>query len=72
MEIIMKNQNRKNREKIAPAAKQTLTDRSVKTLANSIFKSLTNEGCDPKDIIGVSTQLLSLVTTELQEQVVEK
>jgi len=44
-----------------------LPDRAVKSLADSIFKTLCSEGCNPKDIIGVSSQLLSLVTSELEK-----
>lgn len=44
-----------------------LPDRAVKVLATSIFRHLQNEGCQPKDIISVSTQLLSLVTTQLKK-----
>ena len=45
---------------------QAMPDKAVKLLATSIFKHLQSEGCRPKDIIGVSTQLLDLVTHELQ------
>ncbi len=44
-----------------------LADRTVRVLANSIFRHLQNEGCQPKDIISVSTQLLSLVTSQLKK-----
>jgi len=44
-----------------------LPDRTVKVLATSIFRHLQNEGCQPKDIISVSTQLLSLVTSQLKK-----
>jgi hypothetical protein len=43
-----------------------MTDKLVKSLAQSVFETLCNEGCQPKDIIGVSSQLLSLVTYELE------
>ena len=42
-----------------------MTDKAVKSLAQSVFETLCNEGCQPKDIIGVSSQLLSLLTFEL-------
>jgi hypothetical protein len=42
-----------------------MTDKGVKSLAQSVFDTLCSEGCQPKDIIGVSSQLLSLVTYEL-------
>ena len=44
-----------------------VTDKAVKLLANTIFRQLQNEGCQPKDIINISTQLLDLVTNELQK-----
>ncbi|MEZ4742579.1 MAG: hypothetical protein R3B45_09050 [Bdellovibrionota bacterium] len=44
-----------------------MPERAVKNLADSIFKTLCDEGCNPKDIIGVSSQLLSLVTSELEK-----
>ncbi len=43
------------------------TEKSVKHLADNIFKNLCDEGFQPKDIIGVSSQLLSLVTSELKK-----
>lgn len=49
------------------AVSQPMPDKALKVLASSIFKHLQSEGCQPKDIIGVSTQLLDLVTTELQK-----
>jgi hypothetical protein len=44
-----------------------MPDKAVKVLASSIFRHLQSEGCQPKDIISVSSQLLSLVTSELQK-----
>ena len=57
-----------NPTKNAGKAKIPMADRAVKTLADSIFKTLREEGCNPKDIIGVSSQLLSLVTSELEKK----
>jgi hypothetical protein len=48
-------------------AQVPMPDRAVKLLASSIFRHLQSEGCQPKDIICVSSQLLDLVTTELQK-----
>lgn len=45
----------------------TLNQKAVKVLADSIFEQLKNEGCEAKDIISVSSQLLSLVTDQLQQ-----
>ncbi len=49
------------------AASSTMHDKAVKALATSIYKQLQDEGCQYKDIIGVSSQLLSLVTLELKD-----
>lgn len=45
-----------------------LPDRAIKALAGSIFRNLRHEGCQPKDIISISTQLLSLVSGELASE----
>lgn len=48
------------------AAKPGLNnDKALKLLASSIFKQLQDEGCEPRDIISVSSQLLDLVTIEI-------
>ena len=47
-----------------------VTDRAVRHLANSIFQQLQDEGCAPKDIISVSSQLIDLVTVELRKDTV--
>ena len=47
-------------------AKQIVSDKAVKVLASSIYRQLQDEGCAPRDIISVSSQLIDLVTTELQ------
>lgn len=48
--------------------KEQITDKTVKFWANSIYKTLRDEGCENKDIIGVSSQLIGLVTSALEEQ----
>ena len=48
-------------------AKNLVTDRAVKLLASSIYRQLQDEGCAARDIISVSSQLIDLVTTELQK-----
>lgn len=42
-----------------------LTDKAVRTMADAIFKHLQDEGCQAKDIINVSSELLGLVTTQI-------
>jgi hypothetical protein len=49
------------------AAQQILTDRAVRSMADAIFKQLQDEGCQAKDIINVSSQLLGLVTIQITE-----
>ena len=49
------------------SAEQPLTGNTVKILADSIYQTLKAEGCESKDIIGVSSQLISLVTDNLVE-----
>ena len=45
-----------------------LPEKAIKTLANSIYKTLKSEGCQNKDIIGVSSQLIGLVTSSILEK----
>ncbi|MCX6117980.1 MAG: hypothetical protein NT027_10590 [Proteobacteria bacterium] len=46
---------------------QVITDKAVRSLADEIFKQLQEEGCQAKDIINVSSQLLGLVTTQISK-----
>lgn len=43
------------------------SEKAIKLLASSIFKQLQEEGCEPRDIISVSSQLIDLVTTEISK-----
>ena len=45
--------------------KTVVSDRAKKALATSIYRQLQDEGCAPKDIISVSSELIDLVTNEL-------
>ena len=45
----------------------SLNDKAVRGLADAIFKQLQDEGCQAKDIICVSSQLLGLVTDQIRE-----
>ena len=51
---------------VANNLKHRVTDKAVKLLASSIYRQLQDEGCAAKDIISVSSQLIGLVTDELQ------
>lgn len=46
---------------------QPIPDKTVKVIASSIYQTLRDEGCQNKDIIGVSSQLIGLVTSALEE-----
>jgi hypothetical protein len=52
---------------LASDGKPAVTDKAVKVLASAIFRQLQDEGCEPRHIISVSTQLLDLVTSALQQ-----
>jgi len=43
-----------------------LHDRSLKIIAKSLFKELKENGYDTRQIVNLSTELLSLVTSELR------
>lgn len=51
----------------ASVTAKSVNDKAVKLLASSIFRQLQDEGCAPRDIISVSSQLIDLVTHELQK-----
>ena len=54
-------------EQTADRVGTLVTDKTVKTLACDIFRQLQAEGCAPRDIISVSSQLIDLVTGEIQK-----
>lgn len=45
---------------------QPKPSKAIKNLANSIYETLKQEGCENKDIIGVSSQLIGLVTSSIE------
>ena len=45
----------------------TLPDNMTKILASTIFKSLKSQGCNSRDIIRISSQLLGLVYEGLKK-----
>ncbi|MCC6132626.1 MAG: hypothetical protein IT186_22090 [Acidobacteria bacterium] len=47
--------------------KPAVNEKAARLLASSIFRQLQDEGCEPRDIISVSSQLIDLVTSELQK-----
>ncbi len=44
-----------------------LADKAVRMLAKSIYQTLKDEGCQHKDIIGVSSQLIGMVTSAMED-----
>lgn len=48
------------------AATQNLNEKAVRSLADAIYKQLQSEGCEAKDIICVSSQLLGLVSDQIR------
>lgn len=52
---------------INPSNSTRLHDRSLKIIAKSLFKELKENGYDHRQIVNLSTELLSLVTTELKD-----
>jgi hypothetical protein len=46
----------------------TPNDKALRSMADAIFKQLQNEGCEAKDIISVSSQLLGLVSDQIKER----
>ena len=45
-----------------------INDKALRSMADAIFKQLQNEGCEAKDIISVSSQLLGLVSDQIKER----
>lgn len=52
---------------INPENSTRLHDRSLKIIAKSLFKELKENGYDNRQIVNLSTELLSLVTTALRD-----
>ena len=46
----------------------TITDQAIKGYADSIYKTLTDEGCQRNDIIDISSQILGLITASIEEE----
>lgn len=54
-------------EKKTEVKEAILNDTAIKTLASSIYQTLQDEGCKHNDIIGVSSQLIGLVTSSIRD-----
>jgi hypothetical protein len=57
---------------VTQADKTTVTQKAVKVLASSIYRQMQDEGFQPRDIISVSSQLIDMLTTELQKEDFQK
>ncbi len=53
-----------------PEGQQTRADREkqIKILAKSIFRELKTNGYDSREIVALSTELISLLTTEIRPE----
>jgi len=52
-------------EAAAPTAPNR--ERALKILSKSIYKELRQNGYEPKQIVALATELISLVTTDIKE-----
>lgn len=55
------------KSKMSASSKDIVSDKSLKVLASAIYRQLQDEGCDARNIISVSSQLIDLVTTAIQK-----
>jgi hypothetical protein len=60
----------RKRAMITQSQPKTVTPdpKTLKILAKSIFKELRSQGYDSKQVVSLATELISLVTSELQGQ----
>jgi hypothetical protein len=49
------------------AAASTNRERALKILSKSIYRELRQNGYEPKQIVALATELISLVTTDIKE-----
>jgi hypothetical protein len=50
-----------------PAAPPANRERALKILSKSIYKELRQNGYEPKEIVALATELISLVTSDIKE-----
>ena len=53
---------------VAQASSTPSSDKALKIIARSLFKELKQNGYDSRQIVSLSTELISLVTSELQQE----
>lgn len=51
---------------LAQVSTSPSTDKALKIIAKSLFKELKQNGYDSRQIVSLSTELISLVTSDLQ------
>ncbi len=56
------------RETATPGALLRSPEKSVKILAKSLYRELRSNGYDDRQIVALSTELISLLTTEIKEE----
>jgi hypothetical protein len=56
------------RDAAAPGRLLRSTEKSIKILAKSLFRELRTNGYDDRQILSLSTELISLLTTEIREE----
>mgnify|MGYP001420029136 CR=1 FL=1 len=64
----MAKENKQNQSQQDSSTQVPLPDKALKNLASSIYNTLKDEGCASNDIITVSSQLLGLVTSSLEDK----
>jgi len=54
---------------ISPAASSAIPnrDKALKILSKSIYKEMRQNGYEPKQIVALATELISLVTSDIKE-----
>jgi hypothetical protein len=51
----------------SPAASIPNRDKALKILSKSIYKEMRQNGYEPKQIVALATELISLVTSDIKE-----
>jgi cytochrome c-type biogenesis protein CcmH/NrfF len=65
LELLKGDPMEPSRGKRTQSAEHAMPERAIKVLAQSIYKQLKTEGCQNQDIIGISSQLITLVRNSL-------
>ena len=52
----------------APAAALPNREKAIQILSKSIYKELRENGCEPKQIVALATEIISLVTTDIGDR----